>query len=59
MRFTINRDIFLKALSTASKAISTKSPIPVMTNFKLSLFDNVLSILASNNELTIKTEIPF
>ena len=58
MRFTINRDIFLKALSTASKAISTKSPIPVMTNFKLSLFDNVLSILASNNELTIKTEIP-
>ena len=45
MRFTINRDIFLKALSTASKAISTKSPIPVMTNFKLSLFDNVLNYL--------------
>ena len=58
MRFTINRENFLKALNTASKAISSKSPIPVMTNFKLSLYDDVLSVLASNNEISIKTDIP-
>ncbi len=59
MRFTINREFFLKALNIASKAISTKSPIPVMTNFKLSIENDCLSILGSDNDITIKTDIPF
>ncbi len=55
MRFTINRDAFLKGLNIAGKAIGSKSPIPVMMNFKLQLTLEGLSIIGSNNELTIKT----
>lgn len=58
MRFTINRDAFLKGLTIAGKAIGSKSPIPVMMNFKLSLTVDGLSIVGSNNEITIKTLIP-
>jgi DNA polymerase-3 subunit beta len=58
MRFTINRDAFLKGLNIAGKAIGSKSPIPVMMNFKLHLTLEGLSITGSNNELTIKTIIP-
>ncbi|MCF0117815.1 MAG: DNA polymerase III subunit beta [Bacilli bacterium] len=57
MRFTINREYFDKALSIASKAIGSKSPVPVMMNLKLTLKNGVLSILGSNNELTIKTDV--
>lgn len=58
MRFTINREAFLKGLNIAGKAIGSKSPIPVMMNFKLQLTIEGLSIVGSNNELTIKTIIP-
>jgi len=58
MRFTINREAFLKGLNIAGKAIGSKSPIPVMMNFKLQLTIEGLSIIGSNNELTIKTIIP-
>lgn len=58
MRFTIQREAFLKGLNIAGKAIGAKSPIPVMMNFKLTLTIEGLSILGSNNELTIKTLVP-
>lgn len=58
MRFTIQREAFLKGLMIAGKAIGSKSPIPVMMNFKLTLTIEGLSILGSNNEITIKTLIP-
>ncbi len=58
MKFTINRDAFLKGLTIAGKAISTKSPIPVMMNFKLALTVEGLAIMGSNNEITIKTIVP-
>lgn len=58
MRFTIQREAFLKGLTIAGKAIGSKSPIPVMMNFKLTLTIEGLSILGSNNEITIKTLVP-
>lgn len=58
MKFTIDRDAFLKGLNIASKAIGSKSPIPIMINFKLQLTIEGLSITGSNNEITIKTLIP-
>jgi DNA polymerase III subunit beta len=59
MRFKIDREQFLKGLTVASKAIGSKSPIPVMMNVKLVLDEQGLSAIGSNNELTIKTVIPF
>ena len=59
MRLKINREAFLKGLNVASKAIGSKSPLPVMSQIKLTLDDKGLDILGSNNEIAIKTGIPF
>ena len=58
MRFTIKREEFLKGLSTASRAVANKTPVVVLTNLKLELDENGLSITGSNYDLTIKTLIP-
>lgn len=59
MRFKIEREQFLKGLTIASKAIGSKSPLPVMSNVKLVLDEKGLAVIGSNSELSIKTIIPF
>ena len=59
MRFKINRETLLKGLMVAARAVGSKSPIPVMSQIKVSLNDKGLELLGSNNDLTIKTTIPF
>ena len=59
MRFTINREEFLKGLTTASRAINAKNPIAALTNIKLDLNENGLFIMGSNYDLTIRTFIPY
>lgn len=59
MKFTINREQFLKGLMIAAKAIGSKSPIPVMANVKLEVSEKGLELTGSNTELTIETIIPF
>lgn len=59
MKFKVNRDELLKAIHIASKAISIKTPIPVLSNFKLTVDDKGLTLVSSNNELSIVTRVPF
>lgn len=59
MRFTINREYFLKGLTIASRAIVSKVTIPLLSNLKLSLDSEGLYILGSNGELTIRYLIPY
>lgn len=59
MRFTINREEFLKGLSVASRAVSAKSPNPVLQNLKIELTEFGLFITGSNNDFTIKTMVPY
>ena len=59
MRFKIDREQFLKGLTIASKAIGSKSPIPVMMNVKMVLDEQGLSLIGSNNDLSIKTIVPY
>lgn len=59
MRFTINREEFLKGLSTASRAINSKNPIAALTNLRLDLNDNGLFITGSNRDLTIRILVPY
>ena len=59
MRFTINREEFLKGLTTASRAINSKNPIAALTNLKLDLNENGLFITGSNRDLTIRTLVPY
>lgn len=59
MRFTIKREELLKGLSVASKAIASKTPVAVLSNFKIELNEDGLFITGSNYDLTIKTMIPY
>ncbi len=59
MRFTINREEFLKGLTVASRAVNPKSPTPALSNLKIELNENGLFITGSNYDLTIKTLVPY
>ena len=58
MIFTIKRDVFLKALSIANRALSSKVALPILNSLKLELDEEGLHITGSNNDLTIKTTVP-
>ena len=59
MRFTIKREEFLKGLTTACRAVSSKVAMPVLENLKLELTDRGLFITGSNLDITIKTQVPY
>lgn len=58
MRFTINREEFLKGLSIAGRAISSRIPLAILANLKLELNEEGLYITGSNRELSIRTLVP-
>jgi DNA polymerase-3 subunit beta len=58
MKFTVNRVSFLKQLNTVNVAIGPKSPTPAFLNFKLEMNDDGLTVLGSDNEITIKNFLP-
>ena len=57
MNLTISSTNLLKALMDVSKAIPSKSPLPILENFLLVLKDGKLEITASDSELTLRTTI--
>ena len=59
MRFTIKREEFLKGLTTAGRAISGKSVMPILENLHIELTDRGLFITGSNLDLTIKAQVPY
>lgn len=59
MRFTINRDELIKALTLVGKAIPPKAELPILSNIKFSMTEKGLEIVGSDNNMTIKTTIPF
>lgn len=59
MRFTINREEFLKALNIATKPIPSKSFVASLVFLKLTLDHNGLNLVGSNETIAISTNIPF
>lgn len=57
MNFKIKRVELLNALSKVSRAVSLKSPLPVLTGIKFELFDNYLVLTGSDSDITIQTSI--
>jgi len=57
MKLNISSTNLLKALMDVSKAIPSKSPLPILENFLFVLKGNVLEITASDSELTLRTSI--
>lgn len=58
MRFTINKNEFLKGLLIASKAVGSKSTNPTLLGFKIEMADDGLEITASNEDIAIWTLVP-
>ncbi len=59
MRLNIDKEQFLKALNTASKAIAAKSADPLLANLKLDLNDRGLEVTGTNKEITIQCLVPY
>jgi len=58
MKFVIDKNILLEALTNVSRAIGTRTTIPILNGIKFELNSKGLSLLASDSELTIKIIIP-
>ena len=59
MKFTIKREEFLKGLNIAARAISSKNSKAVLENFKIDLNDRGLFITGSDENISIKTQVPY
>lgn len=59
MRFTIKREDFLKGLNIAARAVANKNAKVVLENFKLDLDDRGLFITGTDENISIKTQVPY
>lgn len=59
MRFTVNREYLLKALTMVSKAVPQKAELPILQNVKMSLNEKGLELIGSDNSMTIRTTVPY
>lgn len=57
MIFKINKRTFLDSLNTAVKAISTSTPLPILSGIKMLAKDNELTLISSDTNISIKTII--
>ncbi len=57
MKFVISSSELLRGILGVSKAIPTKSALPILENFLFVLKGNTLEITASDTELTMRTDI--
>ncbi|CAK8054296.1 DNA polymerase III subunit beta [Eupransor demetentiae] len=58
MKFSINRQAFVKALNDVARAISSRTTIPILTNIKLVLGEDELVLTGSNADISIESRIP-
>lgn len=58
MNFKIKRIKLLNALSKVTKAVSVRSPLPVLTGIKFDLLEDKLVLTGSDSDITIQTSIP-
>lgn len=57
MKFSINRQVFIKHLSDVQRAISSKTAIPILTGIKLTLTNDSLFLLGSDANISIEKKI--
>ncbi len=57
MKFVCSQGALSRALNTVSKAVSLKTTIPILKGIKLSVKDNILTLTASNLDMSIETTL--
>lgn len=58
MKFTINRNSFIRSFNDVSRAIPAKTTIPILTGIKLDLTNDGLLLTGSNSDISIETFMP-
>jgi DNA polymerase III subunit beta len=58
MEFIINNECFNKAISDVSKAVSLKTPFPILSGIKIIANNNGLILVGSNSDIVIEKVIP-
>jgi DNA polymerase-3 subunit beta len=58
MKLRILQDVLVEAVSQVTKAISTRTTIPILTGIKVTAEENQLILTGSNSDMTIETKIP-
>lgn len=53
MNFKINKQIFYNALSIAAKAISSNSPVPILSGIRLDVEKTKITVTSSDANLSI------
>lgn len=57
MKFTVNRQAFLKKLKDVQLAVSSRSTIPILTGIKLIASEDGVQLTGSNSDISIETFI--
>ena len=57
MKFTCSQGALARALNTVSKAVSIRTTIPILKGILLSVKDNMLTVTASDLDLSIETKL--
>ena len=58
MKFSIVRERLIQSLNDSLRAVSSKSPMPILTTLKLELRNKGLKITGSNSDISIESFIP-
>lgn len=58
MKFRINKDYFHKAISEVSKAVSSKTPFPILSGIKVIANNDSITLIGSNSDIVIEKMIP-
>lgn len=57
MKFTINRNAFIKKLTDVQRAISSKTAIEILTGLKINVTKNSITLTGSDSDISIENEI--
>lgn len=58
MKFRILNSIFIEAINNVSRALSTKTPMPILKSIKMDVTKEGIYLTASNSNITIKQFVP-
>ncbi|HFI0042855.1 TPA: DNA polymerase III subunit beta [Streptococcus suis] len=54
IQFSINKNVFLQALNTTKRAISTKNAIPILSTIKITVTSDGITLTGSNGQISIE-----
>jgi len=58
VEFLINNESFNQAISDVSKAVSVKTPFPILSGIKINAYNDSLILVGSNSDIVIEKVIP-